>query len=191
MKTKIFVLTSLLALSAGSAAWAGEGYERVDSSQLPPRVRRSFETASHGERIREVRVQTIQGRLIYEIDTGRPGGRIMRIAADGEILNPVVVAPGPNGPPHRDGDGYNGRVVVPAPVTVVPAPPIAPAPVTIIRVEELPSHARQRIERDYHGHRISRITRENYEGRVVFGLQFGDGEASVFIGEDGAIVRRR
>lgn len=184
MKTKIFLLTSLLSLGAAVAV-AGDDFHRVDVSQLPPRVRRAFDAQTRGgERIHDVRAQSVNGRMIYEIDTGRDGGRILRITADGEILQSGYE------PRHDDRD----RVAVPAPVTVVPAPaPVAvvPAPVTVVRVDDLPYHVRQRLEREHHGRRISRITRETVDGRATFGIQFGDGSATLFYTEEGVVVPRR
>lgn len=191
MKTKIFLLGSLLSLGVAASALAGDGFQHVDASQLPPRVRRAFDAQTRGgERIHDVRAQSVNGRMIYEIDTGRDGGRIMRIAADGEILNSGYEPRRDD----RDHDRDRVGVPVPPPVAMVPPPgPVAvvPAPITVIRVDDLPYHVRQRLEHDHHGRRVSRITRETVEGRSTFGIQFSDGNTTLFYSEDGAVMPRR
>lgn len=178
MKTNILILASVLAggFAVTTTALANEGYERVEISQLPPRVRHAVEANARGETIREVRTRTIDGRMVYEIDTGH-GGRVLRFSADGELVPegaPVAVV----APPVR----HEERVYTATTTT---------EPVATVRVDELPGHTREFIEREYHGRHIERIRREQYEGRTVFGLSFGDGGAEVWVGEDGAVIHRR
>src|SRR5438067_375631 len=130
MKTRTLLLVSAL-LAAGSVQAA----DPVDTSKLPAPVKSALTSAGVNEPVREVKIHTIDGRTVYDIEIERthaPNPHL-RVAADGTVL--------------RDTRQAADEAANMAVYSDYPAPFSVPR----MKLDDLPAPARDTIEREASG----------------------------------------
>lgn len=150
------------------------GQEKLRLEDLPPAVRRTLEAQNKGDPVKEITRESAGDRAIYAIELERDNAvnPRLRIAEDGTIIPPVVIA----------GDG----------LLFVPDSGLAPVnPLPRLTLEQLPDKVQNTARREALDREIVDIHREEKDGRSVYEIEFrADGpNPKIEIGADGTLLR--
>ena len=91
----------LLAFAISAAALPAMAADRVDPAQLPPAVKKTLDTATRGEPVKEIIVRKIRERAVYDVELERNNAPNphLRITAQGEVLSDSRNIPATEAPP--------------------------------------------------------------------------------------------
>jgi uncharacterized membrane protein YkoI len=170
-KHTLCLISAIAALSTQAAE------ERISLEQLPAAVRQTVDASRGKDPVREIDRRTIDGQTVFivEIDRNNAPNPRLRIAEDGTLLREPMT-------PYVSSSDI--PVFVPDSTEGVPALPR-------LQFSDLPGPVEQKARSEANGRELADIDRENWNGRVVYEIEFKERglNSRVYIAEDGTVVR--